>query len=179
MDIQESWEKALRFTEIIRPRVQPLHAFAVTRVPYVFLSESAVNTGDTVVRKGEVVVEKPSIVLPFNLPRFEGFEFGEEAPFDEESLNTFFLVRGVSFPSFKYNNKTSSVEVFEGGLSKAIKDYSSTLSKAEDVHSGLVIGPEDAWQFSVIIFACSQVSRSAHHDIRRLLDDTQRRGDLS
>ena len=177
MDIQENWEKALKFTEIVRPRVQPLHTFSVTHVPYVFLSESSVNPGDTVVRKGEVVVEKPAIVLPFNLPQFEGFEFEDGANFSEESLNTFFLMRGVSFPSFKYNNKTSSIEVFEGGLSKAIPDYSAILSKAEDVHSGLVIGPEDSWQFSVIIFACSQVSRSAQNDIQRLLDDHKRRGE--
>jgi len=40
MDIHDSWEKALKATEIIRPRVQPLQTFEATQIPYVFLAES-------------------------------------------------------------------------------------------------------------------------------------------
>ena len=69
MDIHKSWEKALKRTEIIRPRVQPLHAFESTHLPYIFLGESSVNTGDSVVRKGEVLVEKPALVLPPSTPQ--------------------------------------------------------------------------------------------------------------
>ena len=75
MDIQELWERALKNTEIIRPRVQELHTFSSTQLPYVFLSESSINAGDTVVRKGEVLVEKPSLILPADSPQFEGFSF--------------------------------------------------------------------------------------------------------
>lgn len=178
MNIQDAWEKALKKTEIIRPRVQPLQTYSATQVRYVCLSESSVNSGDTVVRRGEVHVEKPSIVLPFNLPQFEGFEVDEGSPFDEDGLRNFFLVRGISFPSFKYNNRTSSLEVFEGGLSKAIEHHKQQMQRDEDVQTGLVAGPEDCWQFSVLIFVCGQVIRSADGDIRRLLDDWGRR-DLS
>ncbi len=171
MNIQDSWEKALKKTEIIRPRVQPLHTFSETRLPYIFLSESAINRGDTVVRKGEVAVEKPAIVLPSNMPQFEGFEFEKDLHVSEDTLKTFFLVRGVSFPSFKYNNKTASTEVYEGSLSRALEHHRAALAQNEDVHSGLVTGPEDCWQLSVILFVCTQISRSAESDIRRLLDD--------
>src|SRR3989338_11517731 len=123
MNIQEAWEKALKTTEITRPRVQPLHTFEATLLPYIFLAESLVNTGDTVVRKGEIRVEKPSIVLPMNMPQFEGFEFEESLHMNEELLKSFFLVRGVSFPSMKYNNKVDSLDVFEGCLPKALEHY--------------------------------------------------------
>jgi len=64
MGIHESWEKALKMTEIVRPRVQPLATFEATQIPYIFLAESLVNHGDTVIRKGEITIDKPSIILP-------------------------------------------------------------------------------------------------------------------
>ena len=174
MNIQDIWEKTVKKTEIIRPRVTPLHTHAVTHLPYICLSESAVNSGDTVVRRGEVMVEKPAIVLPYNLPQFEGFDFEEEMHVNEDLFKSFLLVRGVQFPAMKYNNKSSSIDVYEGGLSKAIEHYKTLLQQNENVHTGLIAGPEDCWQFSVILFVCSQISRSADGDIRRLLDDMGR-----
>ena len=174
MNMQEFWEKAVKKTEIVRPRVTPLHTHAVTHLPYISLSESAVNSGDTVVRRGEVMVEKPSIVLPYNLPQFEGFDFENQMHVNEDLFKSFLLVRGVQFPAMKYNNKSYSVDVYEGGLSKAIEYHKVLLQQQENVHSGLIAGPEDCWQFSVILFVCSQVSRSADGDIKRLLDDMGR-----
>ena len=176
MNIQDGWEKALKQTEIVRPRVQSLHTFEVTRLPYVFLAESSVNSGDTVVRKGEVLVERPALVLPFNRPQFEGFDFEESLHVQEDLLTSFFLVRGVSFPSLKYNNKTDSLDIHEGRLSKTLGHYTTLLHREEDVHTGLVTGPEDVWQFSILIFVGSQVIRSAEGDIRKLFEDYKRRG---
>ena len=179
MDIQEFWEKALRKTEIVRPRVRPLETYAATHLPYVFLAESSVNPGDTVVRKGEVVVEKPSLVLPFGLPQFEGFDFEKELHMNENNLINFFLVRGVNFPSLKYNNRTDSLNVFEGKLSKAVEHHLTDFQRNENVQSGLMTGPEDAWPFSVLIFACNSIAKSADNDIRRLFEDRHRKGPSS
>ncbi len=179
MNIQDAWEKALKNTEIIRPRVQPLYTFEATHLPYIFLAESKINAGDTLVRKGEVRVEKPSIVLPSNLPQFEGFDFEEEMKLNEDFLMSFFLVRGISFPSMKYNHKTSSLDIVEGSLSRAVQNQLTELQKNEDVHTGLITGSEDVWQFSALIFICGQVARSADGDIRKLLDDMRRRGQMS
>lgn len=176
MNIQEFWEKALKQTRIIRPRVQPLETFKATHVPYVMLSASLINPGDTVVRKGTVVIEKPSIILPLNLPQFEGFEFEEEAHVDEEMLTNFLLVRGVTFPSLHYNNKTGSIEVFDGPPEKAISHYGEQFQRSEDVETGLVVGPEDAWQFSLLLFVGGQVERAAEGDIKRLTDDLRKKG---
>ena len=179
MNIQDAWEKALKTTEIIRPRVQPLQTFEATLSPYIFLSESTVNPGDTVVRKGEIRVEKPSIMLPFNMPQFEGFDFEEELQMNEDILKSFFLVRGVSFPSMKYNNKTDSLDVFEGRLPKALEHYGNKLQREEDVNTGLMTGSEDTWQFSVLVFICGQVAKSADGDFKKLFDDFKYRGRLS
>ena len=174
MSVQDMWDKAVKKTEIIRPRVLPLHSHDITHLPYICLSESAVNVGDTAVRKGEVRVEKPSIVLPFNAPQFAGFDFEQGDLGNEELFKSFLLVRGVQMPGLRYSNKSDSLDVQEGSLSKAIEHFKKELQKSENVHTGLIAGPEDCWQFSVLLFVCSQVVRSADGDIRKLMDDMRR-----
>ncbi len=170
MDIQEMWQKAIKNTEIMRTRIRLLETFTHTEIPYIFLAESTLNIGDTVVRKGKVLVEKPTIILPGNPPQLQGFEFEDAVDIDANKVIDFLLIRGVRFPSLKYNNQTSLIDIYEGLLKKAIEHYKDGLQRAEDVHTGLIIGPEDCWQLSVLIFVGAMVSRSAEEDIKRLLD---------
>jgi hypothetical protein len=176
MDIMDRWEKALKKTEIIRPRVQPLLIYETTELPYIFLAESTLNVGDSIVRKGRVFVEKPSILLPENLPQFDGFEFDEEDDLKQDMVMNFLLVRGVRFPSYMYNNKIYSLDVYEGQLKNAIGHFTELLQKAEDVHTGLIIGPEETWQFSVLIFICTMVAKYADRDIKKIIDDLGKKG---
>ena len=169
MNTHESWEKALKNTEILRSRIQELSTFSDTQVPYILLSESLSNHSDTVVRKGEILVQKPSIILPPHLPQFLGFDFQKEKEFETENIMNFLLVRGVELPSLKYQNKTFSLNLYDGSLSKAIDHFADDLQKQEDVRTGLVAGPEDCWQFSVLIFICGQVAKNSDADIRRLM----------
>jgi hypothetical protein len=177
MDFEDMWGRALKSTEIIRARVKSLSTMGDTHVPYVLLSESVVNMGDTVVRKGEVLVQKPSLFIPPNNPQFQGFEFESEEGFDQTSFINFLIVRGISIPSLRYDNKTSSLDVYEGKLSQAIKHYEETLQQKEDVRTGLLAGPEDCWQFSILIFICSQVIKNADQDIRRLLEEYHKKNE--
>ena len=171
MDIEKSWNKALKNTEIIRARIQALMTSADTHVPYILLSESTVNLGDTIVRKGEVVVQKPSLIIPPHNPQFYGFDFEKENGFQENSLVNFLLVRGVFLPSMVYDNKTFTLDVHEDKLSNAIKFYEDLLRQEENTRTGLVCGPEECWQFSLLIFICSQIMRNADQDIRKFLED--------
>ena len=181
MDFEQMWAKALKHTEIIRSRVQSLSMSGDTHVPYLLLSESSINIGDTVVRKGEVLVQKPSLFIPPNNPQFEGFEFEDDNDremFDQNSFMNFLIVRGISLPSFRYDNKTSSLDIYEGKLSAALKHHQKLLQKQENVHTGLLIGPEDCWQFCVLIFICSQIVKNADQDIQRLLDEYHKKKEL-
>lgn len=175
MDIQDAWSRALKQTEIVRSRVSALSTFQATQVPYIMLSESGINVGDTVVRRGEVTVDRPSLILPPNIPQFEGFEFDPGDSFDEESMINFLLIRGVQLPSMKYDNKTHTLDVFEGNLDRAVKHFLKDLQQKENVSCGLLVGPEDVWQFSLLIFICSQIARNTEADIRRLIEDYKRR----
>ena len=175
MDIQELWDKARKHTEILRMRLQELATFEATAVPYVFLAESSLNQGDTLVRKGQVLIERPSLVLPNLSPQFEGFAFDEMVQLSDESVATFLLVRGIQFPSLKYRHQISSLDVIEEPLQQVITQWTQRFSAAEDIRTGLVVGPEEAWQFSVLLLVGALVVRSAEGDLRRLLEEWRRR----
>lgn len=171
MNQYDAWLKALKHTQIIRARVRSLRTDGDTLMPYIFLSESLINKGDTVVRKGEVRIERPSIIVPPNMPQFEGFEFDSLGQSLPDSIANFFLVRGISVPSYHYNNRTNSLDIFEGRLIKAISYYRDELQRQENVSTGLIVGLEECWQFSILLYNCSQVIKNAGQDIQRLLDE--------
>ena len=170
MDIEQRWEKAQRKTEVIRARIQSLPTFKHARVPYIFLGESVLNEGNTIVRKGKILVEKPMILLPEDLPQFEGFDMDEDFDIGPGSLQMFFLLRGIRFPSLKYNNMIDNLELEETSLSGTIKKYKGRLEKKEDVRTALIAGPEDCWQFSILLYMAALVGRCVRNDISNLLD---------
>lgn len=171
MDAHSAWEKALRETNIVRSRITELQTFSETHVPYTLLSSSTVNMGDTVVRTGEVVVERPSLILPPNIPQLEGFSFEEEDSFKEDTMINFLMIRGITLPSMKYDNKVFSLNVFEGNIDDAIGVYGNRMQREENTSAGLICGPDDVWQLSLLIFICSQIAKNSSADIRRLLDE--------
>ncbi|MBI4340750.1 MAG: hypothetical protein HY598_00540 [Candidatus Omnitrophica bacterium] len=175
MDLQEQWDQARKRTEVIRMRLQDLATFDATAMPYIFLAESSLHQGDTVMRRGQVVIQRPAIVLPNLSPQFEGFEFERDWHVSDEAVATFLLVRGVQFPSLKYQHQHSSLDVLEQSLDQAVEQFKQRLTRAEDITTGLVIGPEAAWQFSVLLMVGTLVIRSAQGDVRRILDDWYRR----
>ncbi len=113
--------------------------------------------------------------MPPNIPQFQGFDFDREQGMGSDSIINFLFVRGITLPSLKYNNQTDSLDIYEGKLSDAIKHYSDLLQRHENVQTGLITGPEDVWQFSILIFICAQIVRNADTDIRKLLDEYQKR----
>ena len=170
MDIEQLWEKAREKTEIIRGRVRPLATFAHTKVPYIFLAESSINEGDTVIRTGKVIVEKPMIILPDDMPQFEGFDFKEDLDVEDSFVQTFFLMRGLRFPSLKFNNTIDKLDLDEDSLSKCVDKYKKKMEREENVSTALVLGPEDCWQFSILMYVASLIGRCAGSDIRNLME---------
>jgi len=170
MDIEQLWEKAQEKTEVIRGRVKGLLTFESTKVPYIFLAESVVNEGHTVVRRGKVLIEKPLILLPEDLPQFEGFDFEKELDLEQGTIQMFFLMRGIKFPSLKYNNTVEMLDLEELSLAKTVEKYKRQLERKENVSTALILGPEDCWQFSILIYMASLAGRCVKSDIINLMD---------
>jgi len=170
MNIEELWQKAVNKTEIHRARLRYLYTFDQTSLPYVYLAESSVNDGDVVVRQGSIVAERPMILLPGNLPQFEGFQMQDKNfNIGNDSVAAFLFMRGVSFPAMKYSNEVHKLDVMPGPLSKVVTRYKNDLQKKEDINTGLVISPEDCWQFAVLIYAAALAAKSMPEDVKNIL----------
>ena len=167
MNFEEKWQKTLEETRILRFFKHPLSFQEVTVLPYIFLGPSVMNLGDTVVRKGKVEVDKPFIFLPKNIPQFMGFNLEEELGADENLLRLFFMVRGINFPSLKYKHEISTVDVCEQEPEKALESYKRELERQEDLITGLVYGPTECWQLSVLFYVSLLISRSAPRDFEK------------
>jgi hypothetical protein len=166
MNLEEKWNKALKETQILKSRIRTLYSDKTTELPYIFLAESQTDIENTILREGKVLVHKPLIILPRNSPQFEGFEFTEES---QELFKSFLLMRGISFPSLKYTNQLYIYKRLKLPLKEAIAYYSSVLEKKEDIHTGLIIGPQDCWQFSILLYVAILTVKSAPLDIQKLL----------
>ncbi|MFC1593229.1 hypothetical protein ACFL4C_04370, partial [Candidatus Omnitrophota bacterium] len=149
-------------------RVSYLPAFESKEITYIFLAKSSVNLGDTVLRRGKIVINRPAIILPEDTPQFEGFDFENNYQANADMVRMFLLVRGISFPSLKYEHEISKLDIYEGHLDKAKGYFKHELERTEDVEAGLIVGPEDCWQFSLLIYVGLLVSRSLPSDLRKL-----------
>ncbi len=168
MDIEAIWEKALKETEIHRQRLEYLSTFQPTQVFYILLSKSEISPDDTVVRKGVVEVMQPVIIVPPDYPILEGFNFKEDIGLEMDSVRAFLYMRGVRLPSLKYYNKTFTLDVWEVPLSDALSRVKNDLARREDTKTGLIVGPNDAWQFSLLIYVASLIDRSFEHDLKKI-----------
>lgn len=176
MDLEEKWEKATRETKIVKYRLRSLLAFDSTELSYIALAPSAVNIGDTVVREGKVVVHRPMIILPQEpSAHFEGFDFRDDFEVSGDDVRRFLLMRGISFPALKYKNQTYNLDIFEGDVDKATGYFTDELEKKEDIRSGLITGPEDVWQFSVLIYVAAMAARSASTNIEQIIEKLRKK----
>ena len=119
-------------------------------------------------RKGRILVHKPEIVLPEGIPLFQGFEFEKDYQVNADTVRMFLLVRGISFPSLKYKHEISQLDIYEGPLAKAKSYFKQELERTENVETGLIIGPEDAWQFSLFIYVGLLIGKSVPSDLGKL-----------
>lgn len=177
MDIEKYWNKAIKHTEVIRSRIQILSSSSDSTVPYILLSPSEVDSNDTIVRKGSLRVQKPSLLVPPNNPQFDGFEFDGNFSVDQNSLVNFLLVRGIQLPSLNYNNQSNTLDVFAGKMSVAIKHYKTLLEEKENITTGLITAPQDCWQFSLLVFICAQINKNVSNDLNFLFKNLNQRRD--
>lgn len=170
MSIEELWQKAISKTEIYRARLRYLYTFDQTTLPYIYMAESALNAGDVVVRQGNIVAERPLVFMPGNMPQLEGFQIDDKnLNIGNDAVASFLFMRGITFPTMKYLNQTIKLDVIPGPLSKAVNRYKKDLEKKEDIDTGLLVSPEDCWQFAVLIYAAALAGKSIPEDVKNIL----------
>jgi hypothetical protein len=171
IDLEKKWSEALKKTKIIRTRYAKLNTFNKTILPYVLINKSIVNKGMTVIREGKVEVSPAMIHLPDGSPIFDGFNFFDTTEYHDETIKTFLLVRGIKLPSLKYSNDEIKLELSENTVDEVIKDYLELLSRKEDLETGIILGIPEVWQFSLLIYIISNISKSIQSDIKNIFDN--------
>lgn len=162
LNIREAFQKAFNTTEVIRQRQACLLVASATEIPFILLSESEINDGDTVVREGKVDVEKPIIMVPGRPYDFDGFEA-------EESRLALFG-RIASFPTGKYSIECD-MRVVDTGLQRTVDKFQRQFDSNDDEHTGLCVCKTDVWELAALYYVGLLVRKSIGYD----WDDLRRR----
>ncbi|MBI4180297.1 MAG: hypothetical protein HY528_00005, partial [Chloroflexi bacterium] len=113
MEIDERIRDAVRHTEILRAPKQSLYTFGSSTIHYYLVTEPAYSelvrsSPETVIREGRVIAERPKIVTPYYLSRFEGFSLEARRYFEEFAEEHGAGVRGLFYT---YKNEFKELNI--------------------------------------------------------------------
>jgi hypothetical protein len=163
------WEK----TEIFREYARMLYTFGDTELPYVFLAQHPNFEDRTVVRKGLMSVKKPHILLPGSQ---QGPEFGEGFAEDEAlPEDAAYLIRGLRLPYSKVTNRPAVKEEMEyGEVDQIAEQFDRRLEKARDRETGLLKGPAQAMEVSLMRYSLGLIIKSAPDNVEQFFEHLRR-----
>lgn len=167
-DFEQRWLRAKDGTTIHRRRKNDLYTFGTTALPYIFIASSAINTGDSIIRRGEMKTEKPAIIWGGGQPeteRFSGFE--NEG---EEGQDQILFARAFRFPDLQVQNKGMELEVVTRELHSLSDELMGDLDSDSDSRTAVIEGPEDLWGLSLLIYAAEMTQRSAPGNFRDIAE---------
>jgi hypothetical protein len=170
---EDRWLRAKDGTKLHRTRQTDLFTFGTTALPYVFIASSAINTGDSMLRRGELKTEKPAIIWgggeSSDSSRFHGFE--DEG--QDDNADRVLFARAFRFPNLQVNNQGMELEVVSREMTQLSDELMTELEANGDRRTAVIEGPEDLWGLSLLIYAAEMTQRSAPGNLR---DITERRG---
>lgn len=166
MEMEEALKLAQADTHFVRVRKNLLYTFGTTRLPYICLSQSLARPGDVVVRRGEVMADKPHIAVPGIDFSFEGFTGDDPEAGAAGDALAVLLARRISMPPSKYVNKAGAESFEVGPISEAIERAVNRLDSDNDVRTAVISAPEKVWGLSVLLYIGSQVARSAPSNVQ-------------
>ncbi len=185
MDIDnERIREAVRRTEILRAPKQSLATFGTTNIYYYLVTEPVYSElvknvtepkatqGETVVREGRIIAEKPRIVTPYYLSRLEGFSSEARRYFDE-------LVKthGSNIPGlfYTYKNEPKELNIVAGDLLSVVDKLNTEINKRGDPLTSIIKGEDEFWDVSLMKFIYEMTRSSLRNNLwqmgsRGLLD---------
>ncbi len=150
----EHWREAILGTEILRMPQRSLSTFGPTNLTYYCLSQ--ISARQTRVRRGVVSAQKPKIILAEQIKEmFDGL--GDEAKdFAHHMIEQFGPhLRALGY---RFGHELEQTKTYRKTLRET---YRVLLPKIEEQgHSGVIAGPEEFWQISVIKLALDMAMKS-------------------
>ena len=170
----ERLEDAVRHTKILRLPKQTLATFGMTNIGYYLVTEPvysdlAKGVTETVVREGRVVAERPRIVTPHYLSRFEGFSLDAKRYF-----NMLLKTCGPNAPGlfYSYRNEPKGLTIVAGNITTVVDKIDTELDKRGDPLVAIIKGEDEFWDVSLLQF----IYEMARHSMKNNLLQFQSRG---
>lgn len=170
MNVDEAIQYAIEHTEVLRAPNQNLATFGTTNVYYYLIAQPAYAdlfdaTGETVIREGRVIAERPKIVTPYYLSHlFEGFEHGSEY--------AQFLLRhyGAHEPGllYRYRNELKGFNVVSDPIDTVAFRLDEKIKKGGDSLVALIKGVDEMWDISLMKFIHDMIRGSLRANITEL-----------
>ena len=170
---EEKFTRYWQQTEVIREYQQVLYTFGDMKLPYLFVAEHGSYSDRTVIRKGVVDIQKPSILLPghYRGPEFkEGFE-----DFNALPSSVAVMIRTMGLPYSEISNKHIAVDEIEyGSLQEVIEKFNNKFEHDGDTNTGLIKGIPGGAGISLMRYAIGLMIKSAPENIREFFEHLRR-----
>lgn len=167
---QERIVEAARRTEVLRHPRQHLDTFGITNIYYYLVSEPVYTefsgeAGETVIREGRVIAERPKIVTPYYLSHLEGF-----SPDARKYFDMLMGVHGPQVPGlfYSYKNEPKNLNIVSDPWMAVVDRLNSELDKKSDPLVSIIRGQDDLWDISLLKFIYEMTSRSFPGNVAQL-----------
>ena len=161
---------AIENTEVLRPPRQALATFGTTNIRYYLVtrpvySEAASAEGETVVREGRVISERPQVVTPTYLINMEGF--GDHARHYLEMMIRRF---GPHAPGifYKYRNEPKDLSIVSDTLEAVVQNLNTRIDQAGEQLTAIIKGVDELWDVSLMKFIHEVTASSLGSNISEL-----------
>ena len=171
MDIDDQRIRdAVKHTEILRAPKQSLYTFGTTNIYYYLVTEPAYselikNSTETVVREGRVVAEKPRIVTPYYLSRFEGFSTEARRFFEAATREHGANIGGLFYT---YKNEPKELTIISDSLPAVVEKLNAEIDKRGDRLAAIIKGEDELWDVSLMKFIYEVTRSSLPDNLRQL-----------
>ncbi|MBN2457360.1 MAG: hypothetical protein JXB29_12635 [Sedimentisphaerales bacterium] len=166
---KEYWKK----TEIIREYQRILYTFGDMELPYVFVAEHRRFSNRTVVRRGNILFQKPHILLPryFSGPQFnDGFEHPEAIPPEAA-----YIFRTMGLPYSQVANRLITKQEMEyGSLKEVLGRFDREMEQQQNIETGLIKGSLEGADVSLMRYSLGLVIKSASENVNEFFDHLRR-----
>ncbi len=166
----ERIERAVLRTEILRAPKQTLSAFGTTNIYYYLLTEPSYSditsdTGETVVREGRVIAERPRIVTPYYLSHLEGFS--REARL---YLETLMKSHGSDAPGlfYTYRNEPKGLNIATQDWRAVLASLNEDIDRRKESLVTIIRGEDTLWDVSLLKFIYEMVRNSAPRHLSQM-----------
>ncbi|MFH1002828.1 MAG: hypothetical protein V1780_01630 [Chloroflexota bacterium] len=162
--------QAVKRTEILRLPKQTLSTFGTTNIHYYLLTEPAYSglfndTGETVIREGRVIAERPRIVTPYYLTQLDGFSDSARRYFELLRAS-----RGGQAPGilYSYKNEPRELSIVSDRLAAVVNRLNAEIDGHGDPLVSIIKGEDELWDVSLLKFISEMTRNSLPSNLEQL-----------